>query len=214
MASPVKAGLRPPPSAAGGLDRACHPAIVCHQEFDGKERLKCTQVPILRRPTLDRPLCSDQACIDRLAPGLGYDSRAERRAKFRCSEWQTRRVRLAALRWCRRSSASCVFCTAKKRTHSLCRQGAMLTRNAAPKCALQGRRRHPRARAPVAARHLRDRAPVERRRSMRRAQPAPQSRSQACSTLDTPGFVRSRLWTASGTLSRTVTHRRVDRRYS
>jgi len=30
------------PSAAGGLDRACHPAIVCHQEFDGKERLKCT----------------------------------------------------------------------------------------------------------------------------------------------------------------------------
>jgi hypothetical protein len=29
-------------SAADGLDRACHPAIVCHQEFDGKEWLKCT----------------------------------------------------------------------------------------------------------------------------------------------------------------------------
>jgi hypothetical protein len=100
VASPVKASLRPPPSAADGLDRACHPAIVCHQEFDGKARLKCTQVPILRRPTLDRPLCSDQACIDRLAPGLGYDSRA----KFRCSEWRTRRVRLAALRWSRRLS--------------------------------------------------------------------------------------------------------------
>src|SRR5271156_6528139 len=88
VASPVKAGLRPPPSAA---DRTCHPTIVCHQEFDGKERLKCTQVPMFRRPTLGRPLCSDQACIDRLAPGLGYDSRAERRAKFRCSEWRTRR---------------------------------------------------------------------------------------------------------------------------
>ena len=35
----VKAGLRPPPSAAGGLDRACHPAFVSHQAFDGKERL-------------------------------------------------------------------------------------------------------------------------------------------------------------------------------
>jgi hypothetical protein len=39
MAVPVKAGLRPPPSAAGGLDRACHPAFVSHQAFDGKERL-------------------------------------------------------------------------------------------------------------------------------------------------------------------------------
>src|SRR5207344_1717592 len=47
---------------------------------------------------------ADQCGLDRLAPGLGYDSRAERRAKFRCSEWRTRRVRLAALRWCRRSS--------------------------------------------------------------------------------------------------------------
>ena len=32
--------LRPPPSAADGLDRTCHPTIVCHQEFDGQERLK------------------------------------------------------------------------------------------------------------------------------------------------------------------------------
>jgi len=53
--------FRPPPSAADGLDSARHPTIVCHQEFDGKERLKCTQVPMLRRPTLDLPLCSDQA---------------------------------------------------------------------------------------------------------------------------------------------------------
>src|SRR5262252_5495080 len=104
VAGPVKAGLRPPPSAADGLDRTWHPTIVCHQEFDGKERLKCTQVPMLRRPTLDWPLRSDQGGIDRLAPGLGYDSRAERRAKFRCSEWRIRGVRLAALRWCRRSS--------------------------------------------------------------------------------------------------------------
>src|SRR5215471_14851731 len=30
VASPVKAGLRPPPSAADGLDRTCYPTIVCH----------------------------------------------------------------------------------------------------------------------------------------------------------------------------------------
>ena len=46
MASPVKAGLRPPPSAADGLDSARHPTIVCHQEFDGEERLTCRQVPM------------------------------------------------------------------------------------------------------------------------------------------------------------------------
>ena len=38
-ASPVKAGLRPPPSAANGLDRACCPALVGHQAFDGGIRL-------------------------------------------------------------------------------------------------------------------------------------------------------------------------------
>src|SRR5215470_20214658 len=38
-ASPVKAGLRPPPSAADGLDRACCPALVGHQAFDGGLRL-------------------------------------------------------------------------------------------------------------------------------------------------------------------------------
>ena len=47
---------------------------------------------------------SDQAGIDRLAPGLGYDIGAGRRARFRCSDWRTRRVRFAALRWCRRFS--------------------------------------------------------------------------------------------------------------
>jgi len=41
-ASPVKAGLRPPPSAANGLDRACCPALVGHQAFNGVFRL--TQV--------------------------------------------------------------------------------------------------------------------------------------------------------------------------
>ena len=45
VASPVKAGLRPPPPATDGLDTACHPAIVCHQAFDCKERLRCTQGP-------------------------------------------------------------------------------------------------------------------------------------------------------------------------
>ena len=40
VASPVKAGLRPPPPAADGLDTACHPAIVCHQAFDCKEQLR------------------------------------------------------------------------------------------------------------------------------------------------------------------------------
>ena len=40
VTSPVKAGLRPPPPAADGLDTACHPAIVCHQAFDCKEQLR------------------------------------------------------------------------------------------------------------------------------------------------------------------------------
>src|SRR6516162_1091416 len=35
----TKAGLRPPPSAANGLDRACCPAFVGHQAFDGGLRL-------------------------------------------------------------------------------------------------------------------------------------------------------------------------------
>ena len=35
VANPVKAGLRPPPSAAIGLDRAYHEASVCHQRVDG-----------------------------------------------------------------------------------------------------------------------------------------------------------------------------------
>jgi hypothetical protein len=38
-AGPVKAGLRPPPSAADGLDRASCPAFVGHQAFDGGVRL-------------------------------------------------------------------------------------------------------------------------------------------------------------------------------
>src|SRR6516164_8989074 len=70
VAGPVKAGLRPPPSAADGLDRTWHPTIVCHQEFDGKERLKCTQVPMLRRPTLDWPLRSPEVGHTREYPGV------------------------------------------------------------------------------------------------------------------------------------------------
>jgi hypothetical protein len=42
-----KGGPAAPPSAAVGLDRTCHPTIVRHQEFNGKERLKCTQEPML-----------------------------------------------------------------------------------------------------------------------------------------------------------------------
>ena len=38
-ASPVKAGLRPPPPAAKGLDRARRPALVGHRDFDGGFRL-------------------------------------------------------------------------------------------------------------------------------------------------------------------------------
>jgi hypothetical protein len=41
---PSTSGLRPPPPAADGLDRACHPAFVCHQAFDGEERLKPEQM--------------------------------------------------------------------------------------------------------------------------------------------------------------------------
>jgi hypothetical protein len=37
-------GLRPPHSSAEGLDRACHPAFVCHQAFDAKMRLNSTQM--------------------------------------------------------------------------------------------------------------------------------------------------------------------------
>ena len=40
-----KGGPATPPSATDGLERTCHPAIVCHQELDAKERLKRTQGP-------------------------------------------------------------------------------------------------------------------------------------------------------------------------
>jgi len=35
---PVKTGLRPPPSAASVLTRDYHPAFVCHQEVDARDR--------------------------------------------------------------------------------------------------------------------------------------------------------------------------------
>lgn len=40
---PCKGGPTAPASGGCGLDRACFPAIVCHQAIDGKERLKCRQ---------------------------------------------------------------------------------------------------------------------------------------------------------------------------
>jgi hypothetical protein len=51
VASPVKGGPTAPPPAADGLDRACHPAFVCHQAFDGEERLKppANAMPIFSR---------------------------------------------------------------------------------------------------------------------------------------------------------------------
>ena len=51
-ASPVKAGLRPPPSAAKGLDRTRCPAFVGHQAFDGGVRLmrEPTTLPPSRKP--------------------------------------------------------------------------------------------------------------------------------------------------------------------
>jgi len=55
-ASPVKAGLRPPPSAANGLDRACCPALVGHQAFDGGLRLRvnyCISSIATRRRTTE-----------------------------------------------------------------------------------------------------------------------------------------------------------------
>ena len=38
VASPINAGLRPPPTAADGIDRGCHTAAICLQEVDGKVR--------------------------------------------------------------------------------------------------------------------------------------------------------------------------------
>jgi hypothetical protein len=66
LADPVKAGLRPPPPAADGLDRACHPAFVCHQAFDRKERLKSTQMPCQLFSL--RHLCADSDNRPHAAP--------------------------------------------------------------------------------------------------------------------------------------------------
>src|SRR4051794_12730682 len=52
-ATPVKAGLRPSPSATNGLDRACCPALVSHQAFDGELRLM--QEPTTLQPS-QKPL--------------------------------------------------------------------------------------------------------------------------------------------------------------
>ena len=38
VASPINAGLGPPPTAADGIDRGCHTAAICLQEVDGKVR--------------------------------------------------------------------------------------------------------------------------------------------------------------------------------
>src|SRR5258705_150056 len=51
-ASPVKAGLRPPPPAAKGLDRACRSGLVRHRDFDGGFRLlpAPTKLPPSQKP--------------------------------------------------------------------------------------------------------------------------------------------------------------------
>jgi hypothetical protein len=54
--TPVKAGLRPPPPAAGGLDRGSHPAIVSHQVIDGKLWLNPAQS---RARSKDKRYCRD-----------------------------------------------------------------------------------------------------------------------------------------------------------
>jgi len=51
------------------------------------------------QPTLDRRLCSEQACIDRLAPGLEYDSGAERRAKLVVASRELEECGSQAPRW-------------------------------------------------------------------------------------------------------------------
>ena len=60
-ASPVKAGLRPPPSAANGLDRACCPALIGHQAFDGGLRLmqEHTTFQPSRKPLIPFPYHDD-----------------------------------------------------------------------------------------------------------------------------------------------------------
>src|ERR1700674_1747068 len=55
--NPVKAGLRPPPPAADGLDRACHPAFVGPQRSTGKSGCKSKQRPC--RLFSLRHLCAD-----------------------------------------------------------------------------------------------------------------------------------------------------------
>jgi len=48
MTSPVKAGLRPPPPAADGLDRACHPAFVGHRGIYQEAKSNGFDVKIIR----------------------------------------------------------------------------------------------------------------------------------------------------------------------
>src|SRR6478752_10759992 len=52
-ATPVKAGLRPSPSATNGLDRVCCPALASHQAFHGEPRLM--QEPTTLQPS-QKPL--------------------------------------------------------------------------------------------------------------------------------------------------------------
>ena len=57
VATSINAGLRPPPPAAYGVDSACHPAVDCHQEADGKVRpirlqMSCRKISL-------RQLCAD-----------------------------------------------------------------------------------------------------------------------------------------------------------
>ena len=65
VATSINAGLRPPPPAAYGVDSACHPAVDCHQEADGKVRpirlqMSCRKISL-------RQLCADP---DRRSQGV------------------------------------------------------------------------------------------------------------------------------------------------
>ena len=74
VATPINAGLRPPPPAAYGVDSACHPAADCHQEVDGKVRpvrlqMSCRKISL-------RHLCADPDRRSHLARGVFGFSRS------------------------------------------------------------------------------------------------------------------------------------------
>jgi hypothetical protein len=84
MASPVKAGLRRPPSAADGLEGARHAADVRHQAIDGKVRLKPTPAPC-RLGKFGYPY---SRIADPCSPGAGVTT-VNQRSVIRCLNAKT-----------------------------------------------------------------------------------------------------------------------------